>query len=362
MPTTVTLNFTAGTECRGYHIYGPYNITPIGDELYGGQWKWSSCWKRTNCIRRSTNAISIPAGAYIQRIKISANKAFQTMVDSSCYLNEDDLISYLTSSLPLTDKYLTVNYYYLSHPDIITSDGHTASPIYTSYAATPTAMTITITYYTEEEISGGIVESEDPMPEEGDGTPFIIEKYGENRHKYGVATGGIPISEDAEKPSFDSYIPNVWSSNVSLTIANTANVVQMPIWRDLLANAYGSGWSPCTQYEDQTIQYCRVNGCVYLRGFVYRAARTYAANSTILTLPEGYRPSTTVYKMCPLQLRAKNEAATRYQAYGVVTINTNGTVVLSLVKPVNGGNGVVNSADFVNDSYSWLNLNFGFRI
>lgn len=195
-----------------------------------------------------------------------------------------------------------------------------------------------------------IPEAEDPIHENTDSNAlFVINPYGSAKKSCGVGVGGWPVGDSASNPTYDCFMKTVFKKPV--TIANSSYVYQTPVWKD----TYGMlGTSYTYRMVNNEIygapQFCRVNGTVYVRGYITRS--TAPNGAVIFTLPENYRPSQQLTKWCYYEQGSASTA----KGYAQVTVKTNGEVTLDSVRPWGNGGAAINTTS------SFVNLDFNFRL
>lgn len=231
-----------------------------------------------------------------------------------------------------------------------TPSGSTHSYSQTKYFG---AVSLQILYYTAEEIAAGAEVGDDILPEEYDPTiSFIIEPYGPNRKRYGVAVAGAPTSESDTTPSFDCYIPTTFTNSVAMLLTSDKFIYQEPLWQDVMSfsNNYYSD-------DEAPLQYCSMNGSVYMRGIIRNSSTTWALNKSIFTLPEGYRPSYAVQKQCFLNTQAPRTG--NKKGYCLIGIGTDG--VVTFIHPCQwlNTNSITNTS--YTDSVAFICMDMGFR-
>lgn len=197
---------------------------------------------------------------------------------------------------------------------------------------------------------GSIPEAEDPIHENTDSNAlFVINPYGPAKESCGVGVGGWPVGDSADNPTYDCFMKTVFKKPV--TIANSSYVYQTPVWKEtygMLGDSYTYRMVNNEIYGAP--QFCRVNGTVYVRGYITRS--TAPNGAVIFTLPENYRPSQQLTKWCYYEQGSASTA----KGYAQVTVKTNGEVTLDSVRPWGNGGAAINTTS------SFVNLDFNFRL
>lgn len=361
MPTTVTVSFPNSGTLTAKASYTSSEPGPTYS-----QWYFVNVKQVGTSTKTSTNNLVLPQGCEVYKITAStySNDAMQMMVNNGgitvSKANMVALTNYFTSLAASADYNGTISvvyryngYNWPSPVGLETEQDMYFASITRTHTATFPANTLSIIYYTAEEIAQGIVPGDDILPDEADGNiSFIIEPYGENRQRYGVAIGGAPTSQSNEIPSFDCYIPTTFTNTTVMTLNNDKFIYQIPLWTEVPYANFANNYYP---HDMWSLEYCCINSSIYLKGFVNNTSTTWALNKVICTLPEECWPSYTVIKECPMATYALRGSK---KGYAVISIGTNGQV--KYVNPVEfaGTSGVSNTDH--GDS-SWICLDLGYR-
>ena len=327
MPTTITVSWNGPGNLTCTHWYALENQYDYSIE-YAYSYTVSGSWS-------TASTIALPANCVVYNLKITNTngQTGQSVTLYGCQLNatgKSGIINTLNNKVKSSSwtgsESATVTYTYSGAPaKTITTRIKPGLPINYQQQRTETkyfgGVSIQISYYTAEEIEQGFEPDGDAMPDEFDGRiSFIIEPYGENRQRYGVAIGGAPTSPSDTLPSFDCYIPTTFTDSTTMAVDNESFIYQQPIWYDVAYTDFKNGFYSDDNYP---LQYCCINGSVYFRGWIRNTNSSWTQQSVIFTLPEGFRPTFNTNKNVFVSISGSK---TGTKAYAIIQITTAGDV------------------------------------
>lgn len=359
MPSSTTVSWSApGTlSCTHYYAFdslttdGASSIYEYKQTVAGTDTKTATITLPANCqvynikITNTNGAVGQSVTLYGAHVGSSGKQALMNALNnkvkaSSWSGSESASMVFKWTGNP--DKpYKTIGY---------TNIGDTYSYSQSKYFG---AVTLQILYYTAEEIAAGVEVGDDILPDEYDpNIRFIIEPYGSNRERYGVAVYGAPTSQSETTPSFDCYVPTIFSTSKTMNFTNSKFIYQEPLWQDVMSfsNNYYSD-------DDAPLQYCSLNTNIYMRGIIRNSSTTWSLNKPIFTLPEGYRPSYAVKKQCFLNTQAPRTG--NKKGYCLIGIGEDG--VVTFIQPCQwlNTNSITNTT--YTDSVAFICMDMGFR-